>query len=1313
MSEPLPIAMQFDNYDPPRGMYSLLDSGFDVGVGAIPDGRQNDVLEDVFFVDPAVLPSDPIWIYLDEWLLGSYQCPEDEKVQLFLRTLFEFASPLMDGAHLHILQACIEAHLPALLAISLLTAKLSLGGEHSQLAHLILDCDESRGLRFRVDSCSFANEATGHCAVVSFLAFCRGAVSEQIAHPSIECARVLRWAVAAPWLKEYSRGASIYDLSSLVVCPLPTGEFGRFFRILFKHCALLNTTVPWRSDDVSLSNCRYKDNASLDVVARFSSVRISCCFATDVPVTRMCFFACYSAMAGARLPITIHHLAQSSWRSVMESVAPGTFRVAAFNPILCAGIMYADVYICRPLRCLQTPVWLEEGVFDSNGANVFQWITFEPPPAALPVPTRPFAVCCSLLRPRKSRRAVVASRSSSSQEIARDQAVRAYGFPVNTPLVVEQCKAIHDILQTPCVPTLDCLLLGSIGSPMPSSTRVIWSELPPTSCLLVRERSADGKTSTVSPMTVAELQLSVEAERSGLRCLLRLATGSGKTLLALTLLCHTLGPRGLQVDQPVVVVVPTLVLAHQMVWSIRHFTTLDALILADKKVSADPTHSLDVYAKGQHRKSEHILAHLARLKKVLVLVSGHVCSTVLNPWASRHPWFLILDEIQELIVRPRRDTHKAGKLRPLLYLRQLLRHDFESTHLVLLSATPEAVLPELALLLSPGAIYAARRFPAVQRAFLDRHTCTQVVPPRRAYTWTHELLVTSSAPHQHLYDRLRETQLDFASKEHDDENLRLVASILHRCGQRADARLQENLTTLVLQLLAAPRRDPTRPLPVTYNFRLGSAQLNAFLRTWTPGVSPQSTAALSMSTEAAHTSSLEDLHCPVCFEALVQADSVQLTCTHLLCARCFVEWARCQLHRAAPLCPLDNQPVLHITQPRFGPSVTRLPTREEQNDRLVATTVDYQAVQAEARDLLLGPLTTASMSVTVPSSPSSSRKRGSRVLSGGGDQDDEPEPRSPRVAELAMPFTFHSKATALLTTLTKYAGRRSLLFCCPEELPYYETTVQAAGWLTTRCVDEFQSKAQITVILLPHAQATGTNLAEASLLIRISIDSCDPGQATQQRGRLTRHTQAQDLIEVVIVSPGWEYMLLQLQRQAGLDVKRAHYKAPSVRQLCTALFHWLRVGHQLGLRPLYDVATCPLVETSDPLFPVIQLIDRLGLQLHRDVHLSFLLRRRLLLHRYQQESGPPLTTLRDSPDQGQETRVVSSSASFNLATGQFRFHDGVRVRNLTIRPLVLLGRTACTTCITANGVAAATSEIPVLCCTQAVQWLVERLFVSA
>jgi hypothetical protein len=1295
------VDMQFDAHQPPMGMYSLLDTTFDNAPGENLDGR-HEAEHMSHRIDRAFFVPEPVWVYLDEWLMQTYRLPEDETVQsAFLNPLFQIADAQIDEEHQHIFRVCIESHLPALLAISLMTTKLSPSGEHSAFARSIVDCDESRGLRFRVDCCTFANEGSEQRDVVCFLAFCAAVVWEQITYPTVECLRVLRWAIAAPWFRDFSRGTSIFDLTPIIACPIPNGEFRRFFSILFKHCVLLNTSVPWRSDSTSLSNCRYKDNVSLDTVARFSLVRISFCFAADSALTRMCLFACYSAMPGARLPITSRNLASNSWKSVMESTVPGTFRVAAFNPMLCAGILYADVYICRPTRCMMTPVWLEEGVFDSNGVNVFQWITFQPPDPTPPTPLRPFALRGSLLRPRRQ----ALRSSSSSEEAARNQAVRAYGFPVNTPLVVEQCKAVYEILQAAHPQTLDCLLLGSIGSAMPSGESVVWSKLPPATPLLVRERSAEGTASTVSPMTLAELQMSVEAERSSLRFLLRLATGSGKTLLALTLLCHTLGERGLQGDQPVVVVVPTLVLAHQMVSSIRCFTTLDALILADKNVSPDPIHSLDMYAKGRCRKSEHILAHLAQLKKVLVLVSGYVCSTVLNPWASLHPWFLILDEVQELIARPRRDTYKAGKLQPLLYMRQLLTHAFEATHLLLLSATPEVVLTEIAALLTPGPIYALRRFSAVQRAFLDRHTCSQVVPPRRTYRWTHELLVTSSAPHQYLYDQLRDTQLHFESKDHDEDNLRLVVSILHRCGQRVDVRLHENLTTLVLQLLAAPRRDASRPLPMSCSFQACSPQLNAFLRSWTLDVPSRSTCSLALSTEAAHASSLEDLHCPVCFEALVQTNSVQLTCTHLLCMRCFVEWARCQLHRASPLCPLDNQPILDISQPCFSGPVP--PLRPSVTQNVSSVSVDYQEVKAQARELLQGPLV---IPLASPIPNMSSRKRASTELSDTRDEDAEARSSSDG-ALLPKPFTVHSKATALLATLSKYAGRRSLLFCCPEELAYYETTAQSAGWLTTRCVDEFQREPQIGMILLPHAQATGTNLAEASLLIRISIDSCDPGQAVQQRGRLTRHTQTQDLIEVVIVSPGWEYMLLQLQRQAGIDVKTAHYQPPSVRQLCTSLFHWLRVGHRLGLRPLYTPTTGALVANSDPLFPVIQLIDQLGFQLHRDVTLSFLVRNHVLLHRYQEESVQSVALLTDALNGVPVGRKVASSASFNIRTGHFQLHQVPHVRKLTLRGLVYLANGSCVACVTSVAPPPVALE-PQLCCAQAIQWLTKRLFVS-
>jgi hypothetical protein len=58
--------------------------------------------------------------------------------------------------------------------------------------------------------------------------------------------------------------------------------------------------------------------------------------------------------------------------------------------------------------------------------------------------------------------------------------------------------------------------------------------------------------------------------------------------------------------------------------------------------------------------------------------------------------------------------------------------------------------------------------------------------------------------------------------------------------------------------------------------------------------------------------------------------------------------------------------------------------------------------------------------------------------------------------------------------------------------------------------------------------------------------------------RLKRHTQLQDLTEVVIVAPGWEYMLLQLQRQAARDLA-AMPKGTRYLLLCQKCHHhWKR-----------------------------------------------------------------------------------------------------------------------------------------------------------
>lgn len=125
----------------------------------------------------------------------------------------------------------------------------------------------------------------------------------------------------------------------------------------------------------------------------------------------------------------------------------------------------------------------------------------------------------------------------------------------------------------------------------------------------------------------------------------------------------------------------------------------------------------------------------------------------------------------------------------------------------------------------------------------------------------------------------------------------------------------------------------------------------------------------------------------------------------------------------------------------------------------------------------------------------------------------------------------------------------------------------------TRSVREFKRDGSLRLVMLPHAEAAGANLAEASVLIRISIDSADPGQAIQQRGRLTRHTQTQDLNEVIIVSPGWEYMLLQLQqtylseRKANGLKQNTRFSNPSPKCLAMHLFRLLSCGTRLGFDP--------------------------------------------------------------------------------------------------------------------------------------------------
>ena len=202
---------------------------------------------------------------------------------------------------------------------------------------------------------------------------------------------------------------------------------------------------------------------------------------------------------------------------------------------------------------------------------------------------------------------------------------------------------------------------------------------------------------------------------------------------------------------------------------------------------------------------------------------------------------------------------------------------------------------------------------------------------------------------------------------------------------------------------------------------------------------------------------------------------------------------------------------------------------------------------------------------------------------------------------LPPPFSRHTKVSALLATLRGNPGRRGLLFCCPEEIVVYSRVAEAVlGIRTTTSVQEFKRDPGIALILMKHADAAGVNLAEASLLIRISISTDDPGQAIQQRGRLMRHTQSEDMLEVVIVSPGWEYMLLQLQRSNEGRLRRAevqlqHLKRQTPRALCMTLFHKLHLGNRLGFR-----LDAPPPPEQSPMYAVHHVLRHLGLVLHTD-----------------------------------------------------------------------------------------------------------------
>jgi hypothetical protein len=104
-----------------------------------------------------------------------------------------------------------------------------------------------------------------------------------------------------------------------------------------------------------------------------------------------------------------------------------------------------------------------------------------------------------------------------------------------------------------------------------------------------------------------------------------------------------------------------------------------------------------------------------------------------------------------------------------------------------------------------------------------------------------------------------------------------------------------------------------------------------------------------------------------------------------------------------------------------------------------------------------------------------------------------------------------TKQSALEATLRKHRGSRVLIFCCAPELEHYAAIVRTQQLSATLDVADFKADPTITALLLSHADSsglvpsyssathlttsrTGVNVGEAQVLIRISIDSLDPGQ---------------------------------------------------------------------------------------------------------------------------------------------------------------------------------------------------------------------------
>jgi hypothetical protein len=330
--------------------------------------------------------------------------------------------------------------------------------------------------------------------------------------------------------------------------------------------------------------------------------------------------------------------------------------------------------------------------------------------------------------------------------------VSPFGFGPDTPLVPEQCEAVHRSLQ----PNLERYSYTAFEVPK----ETVWV------------RAEESR--TLRTMTVNAVAATRRTEACTLRTLLKMPTGTGKTLTSLAILSHMLGEAGIQKARPVVVIAPTLVLTRQMELAVSRFTTLSSIVCTD-------TASVQRYTP-RSCSTQKRLAALAEHQNVIILLAD--MAKLLLPGASVKPWFLIIDEVQDVIYRPRQDSAVTKKpLAPLKWVTELVHGKGDSEHLVLLSATPEAALKEVTSLLCPASI--KNVWPAeFVDSYFSRHVCSQNVKPRRKCKWQREVIVTSALQSQSLYDRLQQMNENFNSKDHDPKHLALAFQILHRLSQR-------------------------------------------------------------------------------------------------------------------------------------------------------------------------------------------------------------------------------------------------------------------------------------------------------------------------------------------------------------------------------------------------------------------------------------------------------------------------------------------------------------------------------------------------